>query len=212
MKWKNACSFIKHMFGQFCSFFQTGSTLLFFVIQHGETQSGMSQCDSWKRTLLKNCKKCQKCFHVVKFVFPPPQKKDTKFIYFFLICLFFLLGLGSSVYQSSQQNLGTVQSQNRFVKSKNFQVRSQFPNLPARLHANQRMKTPCLEASYPLLHRLLAPFLHQYQLDRLLTLLILKEPPSLSLCGCATVTASGYHSPLHDQSKEKRGVPESPVA
>lgn len=89
---------------------------------------------------------------------------------------------------------------------------SQLPNLPARLHANQRMKTPCLKASYPLLRLLLAPFLHQYQLDRLLTLLILKEPPSLSPYGCATVTASGYPNRLHDQSKEKRGVLESPAA
>lgn len=70
------------------------------------------------------------------------------------------------------------------------------------------MKTLSLKAAY-LLHFFPVPYPHQCQLDRLLTLLILKEPPFLSPYGCVTATANGYLSPHHDQSRERRGERES---
>lgn len=131
----------------------------------------------------------------------------------FICCCFFfsplfILGLGSSVYQISRQNPGNARYLNQLVKSLKFWVRSRFPNLPARLRTDQRMKTLSLKAAY-LLHLLPALYPHQCQLDRLHILLILKEPPSLSPYGCATATANGYLSPLRDQSRERRGERES---
>ncbi len=127
---------------------------------------------------------------------------------FFSLSLSWFLDLGCFVYQILLQNLGTAQYPSQLVKSKKFWVRNRFPNRPARLYTDQRMKTLSLKAAY-LLHPFPALYQHQCQLDRLLTLLILKEPPSLSPYGCATATANGYLSPLRDQSRERRGEHES---
>lgn len=138
-----------------------------------------------------------------------PVHRDTfmKLLFY----LSFVTGLDFSACQISLRTAGTVLNRNQVAESKTLRAKSRFPNLPASLHSGQRMKTLFLKAAC-LLHRFPAPYPHWCPLDRLLTLLILKEPPSLSPCGCATATASGYLSPLHDQSRERRGEHENPDA